>query len=142
MAENLKSDGKRVIAFGCEKWGYSAADLTGTTRKSYSTSVHLIRVKCTGRIGLHLIMESFLNGADGVAIISWKEGECEFGNGNMNTYEHVQFLKKLFNHIGISEDRIHQYFVSAAEVDNFVSSVEDIAKKVEKLPPLPKFIPK
>jgi len=60
----------------------------------------------------------------------------------MNTYEHVQFLKKLFNHIGISEDRIHQYFVSAAEVDNFVSSVEDIAKKVEKLPPLPKFIPK
>lgn len=60
----------------------------------------------------------------------------------MNTYEHVQFLKKLFNHIGISEERIQQYFVSAAEVDNFVSSVEDIAKKVEKLPPLPKFIPK
>jgi len=60
----------------------------------------------------------------------------------MNTYEHVQFLKKLFNHIGISEDRIQQYFVSAAEVDNFVSSVEDIAKKVEKLPPLPKVIPK
>jgi coenzyme F420-reducing hydrogenase delta subunit len=52
------------------------------------------------------------------------------------------FLKKLFNHIGISEDRIQQYFVSAAEVDNFVASVEDIAKKVGKLPPLPKFNPK
>lgn len=60
----------------------------------------------------------------------------------MNTYEHVMILKKLFNRIGISEDRIQQYFVSAAEVDNFVASVKDIANKVKDLPPLPKFNPK
>ena len=142
MSEESKSNGRRVVAFGCDKWGYSAADLTGTTRKSYSTNVHLLRVRCTGRIGLHLMMECFLNGADGVAIISWREGECEFGNGNMNTYEHVMLLKKLFNRVGISEDRIQQYFCSAAEVETYVASVEDIAKKVEVLPPLPKFNPK
>jgi len=129
---------RKIVAFGCEKWGYGAADLTGTTRKSYSTDFHLIRIRCTGRIGIHLIMESFLNGADGVAIISWKQGECEFGNGNMNTFAHVVFLKKLFNHLGISEDRIEQYFCSAAEVDKFVRAVEDITTKVEALPPLPK----
>ena len=129
---------RKIIGFGCEKWGYSAADLTGTTRKSYSTNFHLIRVRCTGRIGIHLIMESFLNGADGVAIISWKEGECEFGNGNMNTYNHVKFLKRLFNHLGLAEERIQQYFCSAAEVEKFIKSVEDITSKVEKLPPLPK----
>ena len=83
-------------------------------------------------------MESFLNGADGVAIISWKEGECEFGNGNMNTYEHVKFLKRLFKHLGLSEERIQQYFCSAAEVEKFIKSVEDITHKVELLPPLPK----
>ena len=136
MTENKKE--QKIIAFGCEKWGYSAADLTGTTRKSYSTNFHLIRVRCTGRIGIHLIMESFLNGADGVAIISWKEGECESGNGNMNTFEHVKFLKRLFNHLGLAEERIQQYFCSAAEVDKFIKSVEDITSKVEKLPPLPK----
>ena len=136
MAESRNE--RKIIGFGCEKWGYSAADLTGTTRKSYSTNFHLIRVRCTGRIGIHLIMESFLNGADGVAIISWKEGECEFGNGNMNTYEHVKFLKRLFDHLGLAEERIQQYFCSAAEVDKFIRSVEDISSKVEKLPPLPK----
>ena len=136
MSENIKE--RKIIAFGCEKWGYSAADLTGTTRKSYSTNFHLIRVKCTGRIGIHLIMESFLNGADGVAIISWKEGECEFGNGNMNTFEHVKFLKRLFKHLGLAEERIQQYFCSAAEVEKFIKSVEDITHKVELLPPLPK----
>ena len=131
---------RNIIAFGCEKWGYSVADLTGTTRKSYSTNFHLIRVRCTGRIGIHLIMECFLNGADGVAIISWKENECEFGNGNLNTYNHVQFLQKLFSHLGISENRIQQYFCSAAEVENFIHSVEDITKKITALPPLPKNI--
>jgi coenzyme F420-reducing hydrogenase delta subunit len=131
---------RNIIAFGCEKWGYSVADLTGTTRKSYSTNFHLIRVRCTGRIGIHLIMECFLNGVDGVAIISWRENECEFGKGNLNTYKHVQFLQKLFSHLGISENRIQQYFCSAAEVENFIHSVEDITKKITALPPLPKNI--
>ena len=133
---------RRIVAFGCDKWGYSVADLTGVTRKSYSTDFHLIRVRCTGRVGIHLIMEAFLNGADGVAIISWNEGECEFGNGNMNTYEHILTLKKLLKHEGISENRVQQYFCSAAEVEKFITSVEDISAKINVLPPLPKFNPK
>ncbi|MBN1800277.1 MAG: hydrogenase iron-sulfur subunit [Candidatus Lokiarchaeota archaeon] len=56
----------------------------------------------------------------------------------MNTNKHVLFLKKLFLHLGISENRIEQYFCAAAEVENFVRSVEDISKKVQALPPLPK----
>lgn len=139
MIKSLKSkQERRIITFGCEKWGYSVADLTGTTRKTYSTDFHMIRVRCTGRIGIHLIMECFLNGADGVAIISWKEGECEYGRGNLNTYEHVNFLKRLFKHIGISENRIEQYFCSAAEVENFLQAVRDITTKINALPPLPK----
>lgn len=134
--ENIKE--RKIIAFGCEKWGYSAADLTGTTRKKYSTDFHLIRVKCTGRIGIHLIMDSFLKGADGVAIISCHEDECDYGRANMNTNKHVIFLRRLFNHLGINEDRIQQYFCAAAEVEKFVASVEDITSKVRSLPPLPK----
>ena len=98
----------------------------------------MIRVKCTGRIGIHLIMDSFLKGADGVAIISCHEGECDYGGANMNTNKHVLFLKRIFNHLDINEDRIQQYFCAAAEVENFVASVEDITKKVRSMPLLPK----
>ena len=138
MSKTQNELSRRIIAFGCDKWGYSAADLTGVTRKSYSTDFHLIRVRCTGRIGIHLIMEAFLNGADGVAVISWKENECEFGNGNTNTYDHVLTLRKILKHEGISEERLQQYFCSAAEVQKFVDSVADITQRVQKLPPLPK----
>jgi len=138
MSKTKNELSRRIIAFGCDKWGYSAADLTGVTRKSYSTDFHLIRVRCTGRIGIHLIMEAFLNGADGVAVISWKENECEFGNGNTNTYDHVLTLRKILKHEGISEERLQQYFCSAAEVQKFVDSVGDITQRVQKLPPLPK----
>jgi coenzyme F420-reducing hydrogenase delta subunit len=60
----------------------------------------------------------------------------------MNTYEHVMILKKLLKHEGISEDRIQQYFCSAAEVDKFINSVKDISTKIHALPPLPKNNPK
>lgn len=56
----------------------------------------------------------------------------------MNTYEHVLFLKELFKYIGISEDRIQQYFISAAETEKFINAIKDITKKVQDLPPLPK----
>jgi len=46
------------------------ADLTGTSRKKYSLNIYIIRVRCTGRVGLNLIMESFVKGADGIVIIS------------------------------------------------------------------------
>ncbi len=83
-------------------------------------------------------MQAFLNGADGVAIISCHEGECNFGHANMNTYAHVQTLKKIFQQQGIHPDRIQQYFCAAAEVENFVAAVEDITSRVFALPPLPK----
>jgi len=84
-------------------------------------------------------MDAFLKGADGVAIISCHEGECNFENANMNTYKHVKFLKELFKHIGLSPERIQQYFCAAAEIENFVASVKDITNKVQSLPPLPKY---
>ena len=56
----------------------------------------------------------------------------------MNTYEHILTLKKLLKHEGISDDRIQQYFCSAAEVEKFINSVEDITTKIYALPPLPK----
>ncbi len=60
----------------------------------------------------------------------------------MNTYNHILTLKKLLRHAGISDERVQQYFCSAAEVERFINSVEDITKKIQALPPLPKFNPK
>jgi len=60
----------------------------------------------------------------------------------MNTYEHVITLKKLLKHEGISEDRVQQYFCSAAEIEKFINSVKDISTKIHALPPIPKTNPK
>jgi coenzyme F420-reducing hydrogenase delta subunit len=53
----------------------------------------------------------------------------------------VLTLKKLLKHEGISEERIQQYFCSAAEVEKFIASVEDISTRIQALPPLPKYNP-
>jgi len=53
----------------------------------------------------------------------------------------VLTLKKILKHVGISENRVQQYFCSAAEVGKFISAVDDITRMVQALPPLPKFNP-
>ncbi|MBD3212797.1 MAG: hydrogenase iron-sulfur subunit [Candidatus Lokiarchaeota archaeon] len=53
-------------------------------------------------------------------------------------YKHLSMLKKIFVHLGISEERIQQYFCSAADVEKFINSVKDISQKIHALPPLPK----
>ena len=83
-------------------------------------------------------MQAFLNGADGVAVISCHEGECDYGGANMNTYSHIVQLKKIFKQLDINEERIQQYFCAAAEVEKFVQSVNEICQKVQALPRLPK----
>ena len=47
-------------------------------------------------------------------------------------------LKKILKHEGIAEERLQQYWCSAAEVEKFINSVKDITERVQKLPPLPK----
>jgi coenzyme F420-reducing hydrogenase delta subunit len=56
----------------------------------------------------------------------------------MVAYEHVQTLSKIFEHLNIAEERVQQYFCSAADVEKYMESVKDIAEKIHKLPPLPK----
>jgi coenzyme F420-reducing hydrogenase delta subunit len=56
----------------------------------------------------------------------------------MNTYEHVEQLRDILEHSGISKERLQQYFCSAAEVEKFMNAVKDITQKVHNLPPLPK----
>ncbi|TFG00905.1 MAG: hydrogenase iron-sulfur subunit [Promethearchaeota archaeon] len=53
-------------------------------------------------------------------------------------YDHVQMLSKIFEHLNIEKERVQQYFCSAADVEKYITSVNDIVKKIHKLPPLPK----
>ena len=127
----------KIVAFACLKWGYSAADLAGVSRLKYTTSIKIIKVRCTGRVDLKHILYSIKSGADGVMVVGWRPNECQFKNGNFTAERHIKLANRILASRGFGDQRINMYWLSGAESEKFVRSVEDAYQKVEKLGPNP-----
>jgi coenzyme F420-reducing hydrogenase delta subunit len=57
-----------IIAFCCRHCAYAAADLAGSMRLDYPTSVKIIELPCTGKIDVLYLLRAFEDGADGVMV--------------------------------------------------------------------------
>ena len=122
----------KMIVFACLKWGYSAADLAGVSRLKYTSAVKIIKVKCTGRVDVKHILYSIRSGADGIMIVGWRPNECQFKNGNFTAERHVEFANRILASRGFGNHRVNMYWLSGAESEKFVKSVEDALEKVKK----------
>jgi len=122
----------KMIVFACLKWGYSAADLAGVSRLKYSPAIKIIKIRCTGRIDVRHILYSIRAGADGVMIVGWRRNECQFKNGNFTAERHVELANRILESRGFGSQRINMYWLSGAESEKFVRSVEDALEKVKK----------
>lgn len=127
----------KIIAFACLKWGYSAADLAGVSRLKYTTTVKIVKVRCTGRIDLKHILFSILSGADGVMVVGWRPNECQFKRGNFTAQRHVELANRILASRGLGDQRVNMYWLSGAESEKFVKSVEDAYEKVKRIGPNP-----
>ncbi len=57
-----------ILAFACHYCAFAAADLAGVMRLSYSPSVKIIRLPCTGKLDQIYILRAFERGIDGVFV--------------------------------------------------------------------------
>ena len=127
----------KILAFLCWKWGYGASDMAGTIRAQYPASIRPIRVICTARISSDLIMRAFTKGADGVYIVGWHIGECDFVNGNLHARNMVAYLRDIMETVGLEPDRLRMTYCSAAEGARFKNIAIDMDRTIRKLGPNP-----
>ena len=65
MINHLKQE---IVAFCCRHCAYAAADLAGSMRLAYPTSVKVIELPCTGKLDVLYVLRAFENGADGAMV--------------------------------------------------------------------------
>ena len=134
MAEDVDI---KIIAFLCWKWGYGSADMAGTIRAQYPSSIRTVLVPCSGRVGSDVIMRSFGRGADGVMIIGWYPKECDYETGNYFAYREVEYVKEVLRSMGINEKRIYIGWCTAAEGQKFQQNATAFDKVIRELGPSP-----
>jgi F420-non-reducing hydrogenase iron-sulfur subunit len=126
-----------IIAFCCQYCSYSAADLAGSMRLEYPTSVRIVRTPCTGRLEVEFFLKAFEKGADGIIVAGCLEGGCHFTEGNLLAKKRVGYTRTFMAESGLEEERIRMINVSAAGARLLVDHINDMIATVKKLGPNP-----
>ena len=64
----IKNFEPEIVAFCCHYCAYSAADLAGSMRLEYPTSIKVIELPCSGKLDVLYVLRCFEDGADGVIV--------------------------------------------------------------------------
>ncbi len=126
-----------IVAFCCNFCAYAAGDLAGSTRTEYPSNVRVIRMPCSGRIDIKMLVKAFEEGADGVYVAGCEEGACHFAEGNYWAKRRVKYAKTLLEEIGIDPQRLEMFNFSASMYDRFVAVAKEMTERVTKLGPSP-----
>jgi F420-non-reducing hydrogenase iron-sulfur subunit len=57
-----------IVAFCCHYCAYAAADLAGSMRLEYPTSIKVVELPCSGKLDVVYVLRAFEDGADGVMV--------------------------------------------------------------------------
>jgi coenzyme F420-reducing hydrogenase delta subunit len=106
-------------------------------RLNYPTNVKIVKVPCTGRVDIPLILKAFESGVDGVYLAGCLEGECHFLRGNLRAKKRVQYVKTLLEEVGIGEERVQMYNMSSAQGQRFAEVAREMTEKIRTLGPSP-----
>ena len=106
-------------------------------RLDYPTNVKVIKVPCTGRVDIIMVLKAFESGVDGIYLAGCLEGECHFLKGNLRAKKRVGYLKKLLEEVGIETDRIEMYNLSSSSGPRFAEIAREVTEKIRALGPSP-----
>ena len=106
-------------------------------RLSYPTNIKIVKVPCTGRVDIVLMMKAFENGADGVYLVGCMEGDCHYLTGNLKARKRVEYVKKLLDECGIGGERVAMYNLSSAQGQRFAEVAREMTEKIKALGPNP-----
>ncbi len=125
----------RIVGFLCNWCSYTGADLAGTSRIPYSSSIRVIRVMCSARVDPTFVLKCLAEGADGVLVCGCHPGDCHYSEGNYKALRRMALLRRLIRDFGIEDERVRLEWVSASEGKRFADVVDDMTRKIRELGP-------
>jgi F420-non-reducing hydrogenase iron-sulfur subunit len=127
----------KVVGFLCNWCSYAGADLAGVSRFQYPPNIRIVRVMCSARVEPSIIMEMFLQGADGVFVGGCHLGDCHYIKGNYFTEKRMKLVRRLLGRTGLSPQRFRLEWVSASEGARFAGLMKDFTDLIREIGPSP-----
>ena len=106
-------------------------------RLTYSSSIKIILVPCTGKVDVIHMLRAFEKGTDGVYVLGCIEGDCHFNNGNLRAKKRVAQVADLLDKVGIGGNRVAMFNLSSSEAPRFVEIALEMTERISALGPNP-----
>ena len=81
----------------CTYCTYTAADMAGSMRLQYPSSVRVVQLPCTGRIDPQMALLALRSGIDGVLVCGCAPGECHYKRGTDVSACKIGLLNLMFD---------------------------------------------
>ncbi len=127
-----------IIGFCCNECAYAAADLAGSTHRKHPANVLVVRIPCSGTFDPSWLVYALARGADAAFVAGCRKGECHYVDGNLKAEKRVDFVKELLEAVGVEPERVEMFFMASSEPHKFLAAAEEMARRVERLGPLPR----
>lgn len=124
---------EKILVFCCNWCSYSAADLAGSMRLEYPSSVRILRTMCSGRVEEDFIMHAFRREAGMVLITGCHEGDCHYLKGNFKAKERVRRWKMKLEKKGINPERLQLSWHSAGEGAEFAAKLREVDEQLSNI---------
>lgn len=128
----------KIITFLCNWCSYEGADKAGNAHLESPANILPIKVMCSGRVDMRLILDSFNEGADGVLILGCHPGDCHYKEGNYKTQRRHLLLQRYLKEMAIEPERVRLDWVSAGEGDRYSQVTKEMVETIKKLGPFKK----
>jgi len=118
----------RILAFLCN-WCHSG----NIEQLIEYPNVHVVPVKCTGRIDQLHILQAFWTGADGVLIIGCHSADCHYVFGASAAEKRTEEIKKWLKAVGIEPERLRTEKTSADDKRSLSEIVRDFTSNLKEI---------
>jgi len=127
------TDEPTIIAFCCH---YCCVYGGGPCRHHAAAvyaNVRIVRLPCTGKIDVNLVLKAFCEGADGVMVAGCEIGSCHFISGNLRARKRVDYAKQLLKEASVNPDRLEMFHIAASQGPRFAETAREFTEHIRAL---------
>jgi F420-non-reducing hydrogenase iron-sulfur subunit len=99
-------------------------------------TLQTISLPCSGKLDIPYLMKAFEAGADGVAIVTCKKGECRHFEGNLRARKRAEGVEALLEEIGVSAGRVAVFECGQETAQATLDAIGQFFDRLRALPPV------
>ena len=122
----------KLYIFYCST-GLDADELFRSFPKPDNDTLKFIGLPCSGKADVLYLLKAFETGADGVALITCREGECRYLEGNLRAVKRADAVNALLEEIGLGKNRMTVIQLTEKGIEQVIRELEIFIDAVRRL---------